>query len=126
MILGIATTGSTTELWLMPNGGHIEWESGRKLADELLGRINALCHDQKQTINDLSGIIILSGPGSFTSLRIGHTVANALADSLVIPIVGATGDDWLAEGMRRLPEAKPGQSVWPFYGAEANVTPPKA
>jgi tRNA threonylcarbamoyl adenosine modification protein YeaZ len=126
MILALATSGSTTELWLRPDGPHVEWESGRRLADELLGRITELCKTQQQTINDLSGIVILSGPGSFTSLRIGHTVANALADSLNIPIVGATGDDWLAEGLRRLPETKPGQPVWPFYGAEANVTKPKA
>jgi tRNA threonylcarbamoyl adenosine modification protein YeaZ len=126
MILGLATTGSTTELWLKPGDAHVEWESGRRLADELLERIDRLCRDHHTTIEDLTGIVILSGPGSFTSLRIGHTVANTLADGLKIPIVGVMGDDWLATGLAQLPEMKPGQSVWPFYGAEANVTTPKA
>ncbi len=126
MILALSTTGSTTELWLLPDGGHVEWESGRRLADELLDRIKGICKAKSQTIDDITGIIILSGPGSFTSLRIGHTVANALADSLDIPIVGAMGDDWLKEGQAALPKTKPGQSVWPFYGAEANVSRPKA
>lgn len=125
MILALSTAGMTTELWLKPDGSHIKWESGRGLADELLAHIDELCRSQKMTINALTGIIILSGPGSFTSLRIGHTVANTLADSLNIPIVGTSGEDWLAAGLRRLPETKPGQPVWPFYGAEANVTKPK-
>ncbi len=134
MILALATTGSTSELWLLPAGtsdpkqalGHVEWESGRQLADDLLGRIKTLCQGQQKAIIDLSGIVILSSPGSFTSLRIGHTVGNALADSLAIPIVGALGDDWLVQGLQRLLQAKAGQPAWPFYGAEANVTPPKA
>jgi hypothetical protein len=105
---------------------HVEWESGRRLADGLLGRIAELLKSQDRVINDLTGIVILSGPGSFTSLRIGHTVANVLAESLLIPIVGGLGDDWLKEGLSRLSKATAGEPVWPFYGAEANVTRPKA
>jgi tRNA threonylcarbamoyladenosine biosynthesis protein TsaB len=125
MILALHTTGPTTELWLLPSKEHLEWESGRRLADELLGRIKGLLEKQGQTIPDLTGLIIFSGPGSFTSLRIGHTVANALAESLDIPIVGTRGDDWLEDGLAALPKTEPGQPVWPFYGAEANVTRPK-
>jgi tRNA threonylcarbamoyladenosine biosynthesis protein TsaB len=125
MILALQTDGPTTHIGLLP-GKLTSWESERRLADELLARIRDLAKDQGKAINDLTGIIIFSGPGSFTSLRIGHTVANVLAESLNIPIVGARGDDWLDVGQKALPKAKPGQPVWPFYGADPNVTRPKA
>jgi len=134
MILALATTGPTTELWLFPPGAtdaaaalsHERWESGRSLADGLLSHIEALCRAQKSDINHLTGIIILSGPGSFTSLRIGHTVANALADSLSLPVVGAEGANWKNDALTRLGTAKPGEFAWPLYGADAHVTRPKA
>ena len=125
MILALRTDGPTTHIGLLP-GELTTWESQRRLADEFLGRIRDLMKDQDKTINDLTGIIVFSGPGSFTSLRIGHTIANALAESLNIPIVGVQGDDWLNSGQKELATAKSGQPVWPLYGAEANVTRPKA
>ena len=126
MILALHTTGSVTELWLFPATGatatkpldHQEWESGRRLADELLPRLRDLLANHGQELTDLTGILIFSGPGSFTSLRIGHTVANALAQSLDLPIVGAQDDDWLSAGLEALPKTKSGQPVWPFYGSE--------
>lgn len=134
MILALSTLGPTTELWLLPAGvtdlatalSQERWESGRSLADELLAHIAALCLAQNSDIHGLTGIVIMSGPGSFTSLRIGHTVANALADSLVIPIVGRSGDEWATDALKQLATAKPGDLAWPFYGADANVTRPKA
>ena len=134
MILALATIGPTTELWLLPPGAvgpatalsYEQWESQRGLADGLLSHIERLCRAQKSDICSLTGIVIMSGPGSFTSLRIGHTVANALADSLAIPISSSEGDNWLIGALKQLVTAKLGEPVWPFYGADANVTRPKA
>ena len=130
MILALQTDSATTRMWLIESAAatrpDVEWESGRQLADELLGRIVELLSVKKLKISDLTGFIIYSGPGSFTSLRIGHTVANALADSLSVPIVGARGDDWLSKGITALPGAKIPTMALPFYGAEANVTRAKA
>jgi tRNA threonylcarbamoyladenosine biosynthesis protein TsaB len=96
------------------------------LSDELLSQIVAALKTHSNTLQDLTGVIIFSGPGSFTSLRIGHSVANALADSLAIPIVGTQGNNWLKSGLLQLQEAKPGQIALPHYGAEAHITRPKA
>jgi tRNA threonylcarbamoyladenosine biosynthesis protein TsaB len=127
MILALQTADATTRLWLFdPKATPVEpteiWESGRQLADGLLSHIVALLAAQKHQLTDLTGVIIFSGPGSFTSLRIGHAVANALADSLAIPIVGRQGDDWLVAGHHALEYTQPHQPVLPHYGSEANVT----
>lgn len=132
MILALKTADRTTQMWLLDSAEttagepQVNWESGRQLSDELLGRLTALMESHGKTLADLSGIIIFSGPGSFTSLRIGHTVVNALADSFNIPVVGAAGDNWLSDGLQQLPAAKPAVPALPEYGAEAHITRPKA
>jgi tRNA threonylcarbamoyladenosine biosynthesis protein TsaB len=132
MILALSTPDKTTTLRLFKSVGDtkplgtLEWESGRALSDELLDRLAAFLAEHHAQLHDLTGIIMFSGPGSFTSLRIGHAVANALADSLGIPVVGATGDRWLEAGKKRLPQAKAGTPALPYYAAEANITKPKS
>ena len=132
MILALETAGMTTRMRLFDqakspeSGYHAEWESGRELSDYLLSHLNTFIEAHDHSLNDLSGIIIFSGPGSFTSLRIGHTTVNALADSLGIPVVGARGDAWLLDGLQALKTSQKTQIALPFYGAEANVTKPKS
>jgi tRNA threonylcarbamoyladenosine biosynthesis protein TsaB len=129
MILAIKTSDATAQLRLYKPGNSEVfaeefWESGRALADELLPRLEGFLKSHKHDWKDLSGIVIYSGPGSFTSLRIGHTVANALADSLHIPIIGATGDDWATTGLDDLAATPPARPALPHYGADAHITPP--
>jgi tRNA threonylcarbamoyladenosine biosynthesis protein TsaB len=132
MILALETAGATTraKLYADPQNpepiASLEWESGRELSDQLLGRLTELVQSHGAQLTDLTGIVIFSGPGSFTSLRIGHTTANALADSLGIPVVGVQGEDWLAAGRRQLATAKPGHPALPHYGSEAHITKPKS
>jgi tRNA threonylcarbamoyladenosine biosynthesis protein TsaB len=140
MILALKTADHTTQIWILaasvseptPAGNgetpdpDLNWESGRQLSDELLTRITGLLQDRDIELTALTGIVIFSGPGSFTSLRIGHTVANALADSLNLPVTGAAGDNWLASGLAELSATKPGVPALPIYGSEANITRPKA
>ncbi len=130
MILALKTASNVTELRLFgPEDGQLiaeeTWDSGRELADGLLDHLQQLLGKHDATFADLSGLIIFSGPGSFTSLRIGHTVLNALADSLNIPVVGAQGDDWTQSGLAELPAAHLGRPALPHYGGDANVTLPK-
>jgi tRNA threonylcarbamoyladenosine biosynthesis protein TsaB len=129
MILTIHTTGMTSSIGLIDaNGKELDaktWESGRDLSDQLLAEIKHLIEEQGSQLSDLTGIIIFSGPGSFTSLRIGHTVANALADGLNIAVVGAMGEDWVKDGLAELKVSSTKEPALPFYGAEANITKPK-
>jgi tRNA threonylcarbamoyladenosine biosynthesis protein TsaB len=129
MILALKTADNTTDLQLFSATGELKaqqaWESGRRLADELLGQLQEFLRANNLEFSNLTGLIIFSGPGSFTSLRIGHTVLNSLADSLGIPVVGAMGEDWAGQGLAELPSAHLGRPALPHYGAEANVTRPK-
>jgi tRNA threonylcarbamoyladenosine biosynthesis protein TsaB len=132
MILAIHAAGASAHLWLYETGtspeplAQVEWESGRQLSGQLLTRIKDLLATQQSQIHDLTGVVVFSGPGSFTSLRIGHTVANALADGVQIPVVGARGEDWLKSGLAAVAQAKPGHPALPHYGSEAHITKPKS
>lgn len=129
MILAIHTAGMESILQLMRTDGSIvatdKWASGRTLSEDLLSRIVHLVEANSADIQSLTGIIIFSGPGSFTSLRIGHTVANALADGLSIPVVGALDENWIEEGIIDFKTSGTKEPALPFYGSEPNITKPK-
>jgi tRNA threonylcarbamoyladenosine biosynthesis protein TsaB len=131
MILALKAAGPTTQVWLVEDAPTsiagqlpptLDWQSGRNLSTELLGRLQELLAQRQFTFKDLTGFIVFSGPGSFTSLRISHTVANALADSLNLPIVGAQGENWLAQGLQVLPQTAPAIPAIPQYGGPAHIT----
>ncbi len=102
-----------------------DWAAGRQLSATLLATVEELFKQNNLDWSDLSGIVVYEGPGSFTGLRIGITVANTAAFTLNIPIVGATGDDWLEQGSRELKSDYFEAIVMPAYGAEANIGQPK-
>ena len=132
MILGLKTSSDVTEIYLFESAdsnqlkAHLTWESKRELSEQLLGRLNLFLEENNQDLHSLDGIIVFSGPGSFTSLRIGHSVVNALADSLGIPVSGAKDPNWQRSALKALKTAIPGQPVSPFYGADAHITQPKS
>ncbi len=131
MILSLKTASATTEVGLYDPANlqtpvaSIQWESGRALADELLTKLVEFLGHRPVPQQTLTGVIVFSGPGSFTSLRIGHTVANALASSLGIPVVGAQGDNWIQVAHAALAHTKLDVPAIPHYGSEANITRPK-
>lgn len=98
-----------------------EWQAGRTLARGLLKFLEEKTGD----LHDISGIGVMKGPGSFTGLRIGLTVANTLADSLSIPIAGATGEDWQETALKKLRTGENEKIVMPEYGAAAHITAPR-
>ncbi len=128
MILAIRTDKPEAELYLLENGEfttEIKWEAHRELADTLLLKINDLLKSKNITQADIKGIIMHTGEGSFTGLRIGTTVANAMAYSLSVPIVAAKGDEWIKSGLDLIKSVKVGDLVVPKYNAEPNITKPK-
>ncbi len=102
-----------------------KWQAHRELAETIHLKIKAIMSSQNKTIQDIEGVAIYQGPGSFTGLRIGITVANALAASLQIPIVAVEGDDWLKPSLEKLLKGQNDKLVLPEYGAEVHITLPK-
>lgn len=91
MILSIDTKDQKVIRVALKNKGKViktlieENEYGSQV---LLPLIEKLLKSQKKSFKDLTGIEVETGPGSFTGLRVGVSVANALAFSLGIPVNG--------------------------------------
>lgn len=102
-----------------------EWEANRELARGLLGWLRDMISQSGKTFADLEGIGVFEGPGSFTGLRIGMTVCNTLAESLQIPIVATTGDDWQQAVLDRLRAGENDEIALPLYDRDANITKPR-
>ncbi|MEM6998082.1 MAG: hypothetical protein AAF413_04190 [Patescibacteria group bacterium] len=99
------------------------WEAHRSLSDTLLLVIKDELAKQNKTFQDISGVGVYAGPGSFTGLRISHAVANSLSYGLDIPAVNSTGDDWAKDCVKRLMDnPKSRNIVTPEYGREARIT----
>lgn len=60
----------------------------RDQSEDLLVAIRGILKIEKILLKDLKAIFVNSGPGSFTGVRVGITVANTLAWALDIPVYG--------------------------------------
>lgn len=126
--LGVRTDSPVAELYLYENeqvAAELSWRADRQLAQDLLGRIEFFLSENGGSFDQLDGVFVYKGPGSFTGLRIGITVMNTIAYAQSIPIVGADEDDWRGRAVRRLIAGDDDEIVLPFYGAEARITKPK-
>jgi tRNA threonylcarbamoyladenosine biosynthesis protein TsaB len=101
------------------------WQVHRQLAENLHQKIMQLLKRETKDWNDIQGIVAYQGPGSFTGLRIGLSVANALAYSYHLSITGATGNDWVEQGIETLLAGKGSTQVLPEYGSPVHVTQPR-
>jgi len=101
---------------------YTKWPAHRQLAESLHTQILKLLKSQKMDWVDIETIVVFRGPGSFTGLRIGLSVGNALALSLKIPIVGEKGEDWILNGLGRLSDNQNDTVVTPEYGGPAHTT----
>ncbi len=62
-----------------------------KLSEILLQSIDKFIKESNLILQDLDAIVVFSGPGSYTSLRIGVVTANSLAWGLNIEVIGISG-----------------------------------
>jgi tRNA threonylcarbamoyladenosine biosynthesis protein TsaB len=60
--------------------------AGRMYSAELLPKLDGMLVRRGLTPQDLEGIVVASGPGSFTGLRVGLSTAKGLSESLEIKI----------------------------------------
>ena len=86
-------------------------ELGHDMAEKLLQFIHDKLQENHRDWHDIATITFMSGPGSFTGLRIGASVVNTLAHELSIPLYDHHG--------------KEQKIILPEYGHAANITSPK-
>ncbi len=70
-----------------------------KASEGLVETIDGLLKKSGKAPADLSGVMALSGPGSFTGLRVGLSVANAFAYGLGLPALALPAAQWWACGI---------------------------
>lgn len=128
MILCLNTAQPEAQLYLYDGSTRLydySWQAHRTLAATLLAKIEEFLQSHQVMWDDIDGLVVYQGPGSFTGLRIGCTVANTVAYARDIPVVGVPGEEWLEHGLHRLMASENDTTVMPFYGAEPRITTPK-
>lgn len=128
IILTIKTDNPTAEISLYKDDSrlaHEAWQAHRELSETIHTKIEELLRGQQKDWHDIGGIVCFAGPGSFTGLRIGLGVGNALAYGLSALIVSTKGDRWTQEGIKRLLSGEADLLALPEYGAEAHTTTPR-
>jgi universal bacterial protein yeaZ len=127
MILFLDTSTGNCRIWLGEN--IFEKELNRNMARDILKFLEDSLENIGKDYKDLEGIGFFAGPGSFTGLRIGASVANTLADGLNIPIVAIKkedeDDDWRQKAFEKLKNNENDKIALPFYGRDANITKPR-
>ncbi len=102
---------STPETILRLDDTEYRYTFANDLAEKLLGFIKDKLQENNKTWQDISEITFMSGPGSFTGLRIGATIVNTLAHELDIPLYDHKGNKHPV--------------ILPDYGRPANISKPK-
>jgi tRNA threonylcarbamoyl adenosine modification protein YeaZ len=69
------------------------WAAGYRHGEELLTRIDEMLATSGVAMVQLGGIVVGTGPGAFTGLRVGLATAKALAHGLGIPIAGVPSSE---------------------------------
>lgn len=73
------------------------WTAGYRHGETLLPSIGRFLGEQNIRRSRLSGIVVGTGPGAFTGLRVGLATAKGMAHGLRIPLAGvSTGEALLA------------------------------
>ena len=106
--LGIETSTHSGSVALVDGDtilGEIFLNVGPSHSERLLPMVDWLLRAAGMKKDDLEGIAVSSGPGSFTSLRVGISTAKGMAFSLGIPIVGVSSLEVLSRNLVHTPYA---------------------
>jgi tRNA threonylcarbamoyladenosine biosynthesis protein TsaB len=115
----------------------LTWDTQRNHSVELLPNIERLLAEGHCTKSDIEAIFVDVGPGGYAALRVGVSIAKALAHGLGVPLVGIGRLELDAYGVsndagsRRIVavhHAGRGELAWAAYaarsGAWAETSPP--
>jgi tRNA threonylcarbamoyladenosine biosynthesis protein TsaB len=98
-VLALETSNKTMSVALVDeNGivGEITTNANQNHSVQLMPAIEKVMHDNSWIPGDLDKIVVAKGPGSYTGIRIGVTVAKTLAWTLGIELVGISSLEAIA------------------------------
>lgn len=127
MILSLRTDKPEAEIGLYDEGQKVAydtWAAHKELSSTLHTRLEVFMQAAGVEWDEITGIVFYEGPGSFTGLRIGASVVNALAYSYEIPVACASGEAWQIVGCEKLARGEYSAAL-PNYGSAAFTTTPK-
>ncbi|OGB74198.1 tRNA (adenosine(37)-N6)-threonylcarbamoyltransferase complex dimerization subunit type 1 TsaB [candidate division Kazan bacterium RBG_13_50_9] len=131
-VLGIDTAEAETGIGLA--GRNIydiqTWLSHRNQSQELLPKIDRLLKKHRVMPEQLKWVAANLGPGSFTGLRVGISLANAFGYGLNIPVVGkkellGNTRERVGQLLKLRVKTKSFKQVLPYYGRPPRITHPK-
>ena len=107
--IAIETSGRIGSIALVDNGTIVEeqFEHGLQHAAQIVPILDRLCRSRSWGPRDLEHLFISAGPGSFTGLRIGVTLAKTLAFATGVKLVAVPTVRVLAENAQANPLTNP-------------------
>ena len=81
-------TSSSEEVVIALDKKEFREKAKKEKSQKLLPFIKATLQKEGKKLSDINEIEVFTGPGSFTGLRVGVSVANALGYSLGVPVNG--------------------------------------
>src|SRR5664280_3354662 len=102
-LLAIDTSGTNALVALGETDGTLiterRWPAGYRHGEELLTQIDEMLTTTGTPLAQLGGIVVGTGPGAFTGLRVGLATAKALARGLGVAIAGVPTSEALLEAV---------------------------
>src|SRR5680860_1584733 len=109
----------------------VSWPGDRRHTTSVLPAIESLLAMVGIGLDSVGGVAVATGPGSFTGLRVGLSLAKGFAitgerDLIGIPTLDITASPYLAAGAGciALVPAGRGRVVWAVYPATGDAAPP--
>jgi len=135
LLLALDTSTSTASVALFDGQRVVSettWLAGREHSTRLLVEVEIALERIGRSQQDLTGLVVARGPGSFTGVRVALSVAKGMAAGLAIPLWGVSSLDvlGLAAGNVDLPvravlEAGRGRYASGLYKGGVAVEPPR-
>ena len=117
-VLAIDTSNKTLSVAIVKDEGTIVEQTVPDTLQhsvKLMPAIQEVLQESQVSMQELTGVIVAKGPGSYTGLRIGVTVAKTLAKTLRIPLKAVSSLQAIAINVvEAVPE---GAYVVPFFDA---------
>lgn len=113
-------------LALVEEGRVVSEQSFEVSPEQHLHTIDAFVSSQGVLVSELTGLIVVTGPGSFTASRVSTTIANTMAFAGSVPVVGVANPDRLSLSELAATISTQGQAyVEPSYDRPAHITQPR-